>query len=394
MMLAWSPPLVMMPCTRASGRTCWRMASSETKSWIIALRALTPRHGHDEACEARPKNSHLTLMMPRLGRHTCVPQRPWIIIAASTSLKTPASINRTLPAPPSSAGVPMTWMRPGKGSVRSAAAMAAPVPAVAITLCPHACPMFGSASYSAMIAMVGPGPAPAIVARNAVGSPPTPRSTAAPCLARKSVSQPAALCSSKHSSGWAWIWRLMCSSSSASRSTVSATRVLAWSRGVPGAIALLAPVELVLGRLHAGGLGEEIEGGEGHGLGRGHHACARQRLHRRVREVARVDGHAGGCDGDHWLDGRDHLAHVADVGGAEPIRDGGALGEARGLHVGGEEVEHHATRLHRLVDAVVLGDLEDAAGRFRGAFRGRGHPLEEIPHRVDAGRPHVEDRGG
>src|SRR6266567_5170501 len=104
MMLAWSPPLVMMPCTRASGLICWRIWSSETKSWIMALRALTPRHGQDEACEAFPKKSHLTLTMPRLGRQTCVPQRPWIIMAASTPLKTPASMSLTLPAPPSSAG--------------------------------------------------------------------------------------------------------------------------------------------------------------------------------------------------------------------------------------------------------------------------------------------------
>ncbi len=205
------------------------MASSETKSWIIAFSAFTPRQGQEDACEARPKNSHLTLMIPRLGRQTCVPQRPWIIMAASTSRNTPASISRTLPAPPSSAGVPITWMRPGKGRVVSAAARAAPapVPAVAITLWPQAWPMSGSASYSAMIAMVGPGPWPAMVARNAVGSPPTPRSTAAPCFARKSASQAEALCSSKHSSGLAWIWWLICSSSSASRSTVSATRFLA-----------------------------------------------------------------------------------------------------------------------------------------------------------------------
>ena len=38
-------------------------------------------------------------------------------MAASTSWKTPASIRRTLPAPPSSAGVPITWMRPAKGRV-------------------------------------------------------------------------------------------------------------------------------------------------------------------------------------------------------------------------------------------------------------------------------------
>src|SRR5215467_7948851 len=137
----------------------------------MALSAFTPLHGQDEACEALPKNSHLTLMMPRVGRHTWVPQRPWIIMAASTSLKTPASNSLTFPAPPSSAGVPMTWMHPAKGSVPRAAAMAAPapVPAVAMMLWPQACPIFGRASYSAMMAMVGPAAWPSMVARKAVG---------------------------------------------------------------------------------------------------------------------------------------------------------------------------------------------------------------------------------
>src|SRR6266850_1719857 len=183
MMFAWSPPFVITPWMRASVWICWRMASSALKSEMTALSALTPRHGHDEACAAWPKNSTFTLMMPRLGRHTCVPQRPWIIMAASTPSKTPASISFTLPAPPSSAGVPMTWMRPANGSVPSAARAApAPTPAVAMTLWPHAWPMPGSASYSAMMAIVGPAPEPGIVARNAVASPPTPRSTRAPCV--------------------------------------------------------------------------------------------------------------------------------------------------------------------------------------------------------------------
>src|SRR3970040_439438 len=55
----------------------------------MALSAWTPRQGQDEACEALPKNSHLTLMMPRLGRHTCVPQRPGIIMAGAPSLEAP-----------------------------------------------------------------------------------------------------------------------------------------------------------------------------------------------------------------------------------------------------------------------------------------------------------------
>ena len=162
--------------------------------------------------------------MPRLGRQTCVPQRPWIIMAASTPSKTPASMSFTLPAPPSSAGVPMTWMRPANGSVPSAASAApAPTPAVAMTLWPHACPMPGSASYSAMIAIVGPAPMPAIVARNAVASPPTPRSTRAPCFSRNSASQPCACSSLKASSGVSWMRCESRSRSSASRSTASVT---------------------------------------------------------------------------------------------------------------------------------------------------------------------------
>src|SRR5437870_5264305 len=182
-------------------------------------------------------------MMPSVGRQTWVPQRPWIIIAASTSLKTPASISLTLPAPPSSAGVPITWTRPGNGSVPSATARAtpAPVPAVAMTLWPQAWPMPGSASYSAMIAIVGPGPAPSIVARNAVESPPTARSTRAPCLARNSVSHACACSSLNASSGWSWIRWERASSSSARRSTAAAVLGLSASTGpvtIPGAARL------------------------------------------------------------------------------------------------------------------------------------------------------------
>jgi len=78
-----------------------------------------------------------------------------------------------------------------------------------------------------MIAMVGPGPEPAIVARNAVGRPPTPRSTWAPCFSRNTVSQPCALSSLKQSSGLSWILCDSASRSSASRSTAAATLCLA-----------------------------------------------------------------------------------------------------------------------------------------------------------------------
>src|SRR6059058_2113253 len=49
MMFGCSPPLTMIPWTRASGRSCWRSWSSATKSWMTAFSALTPRQGHDEA---------------------------------------------------------------------------------------------------------------------------------------------------------------------------------------------------------------------------------------------------------------------------------------------------------------------------------------------------------
>src|SRR5207245_1345187 len=45
MMFGCSPPLTMIPWTRASGRSCWRSWSSATKSWMTAFSALTPRQG-------------------------------------------------------------------------------------------------------------------------------------------------------------------------------------------------------------------------------------------------------------------------------------------------------------------------------------------------------------
>src|SRR6266849_1118692 len=324
----------------------------------MALSALTPRHGQDEACEALPKNSHLTLMMPRLGRHTWVPQRPWIIMAASTSLKTPASISLTLPAPPSSAGVPITCTRPAKGSLPRAAAMAAP----------------------------GPGPGPSMVARKAVGRPPTPRSIRAPCFSRKPVSHAEAFSSLKHSSGLAWIWCESFSRSSARRSTASATLVLAWSSGS----AVMR--ELLPGRLHASGVGQQVIGRHGHGLGGRYHSLTRHRLDGGLGKVARVDGHALGSDPDHGLDGGYDLTDVAHVRGALTVGDGGAFRETDGCHVGREELEEDAARLHRLVDAVVLGHREPAAGGLGRAFRAGDHAPIELPHGVDAGGPDIEDR--
>src|SRR5712692_5381478 len=76
-----------------------------------ASSALTPSHGSAEAWEALPVYSKVTRTMPSRSWWSRVRSKPWIIMAASTSLKTPALISLTLPPPPSSAGVPITWMR-------------------------------------------------------------------------------------------------------------------------------------------------------------------------------------------------------------------------------------------------------------------------------------------
>src|SRR5262249_27007098 len=391
MMFGCSPPLTMTPWSRASGRSCCRMASSVTNSWITALSAFTPRHGQLDAWAAAPKNSALTLMMPRLGRQTRVPPRPWIIMAASTSRKTPASINRTLPAPPSSAGVPITWISPANGSVPSATANAAPapVPAVAMTLWPHACPIPGNASYSAMIATRGPGPVPGMVARNAVGSPPTPRSTRSPRFSRKSVSQPWAFSSLKQSSGFAWICSDSFSSSSAKPSTAAMTRVLVSS----SALMRPAPLEVLLHASEQAGVAEQIDGGHRHGLGRGQQALAGEGSDRRRLEGARVDGRTVGSDLHQWLDGRHHLAHVADVRRTEAVLHLRRFRDAQCGDVRAPDRQERLVALHRLVGVLVIDDLHGASRRTRGALRTGDDAPVELPHLVDPGRTDVK-RGG
>src|SRR5262249_9467397 len=221
------------------------------------------------------------------------------------------STNPTWPALPPAGGVPTPWISPATGSVPSATANAAPapVPAVAMTLWPHACPIPGNASYSAMIATRGPGPVPGMVARNAVGSPPTPRSTRSPRFSRKSVSQPWAFSSLKQSSGFAWICSDSFSSSPAKASTAVMTRALVSS----SALMRPSPLEVLLQASEQAGVAEQVDGGHRHGLGRGQHALTRKGSDRRRLEGAGVDGRAVGSDLHQWLDGGHHLAHVADV---------------------------------------------------------------------------------
>ena len=74
---------------------------------------------------------------------------PWTMSERCVSSKAPASSSETLPPPCSSAGVPSSFTRSPASPATEASASAAPTPEDAMTLCPHACPMPGSASYSA-----------------------------------------------------------------------------------------------------------------------------------------------------------------------------------------------------------------------------------------------------
>ena len=96
----------------------------------------------------------------------------WTIIAACTPSKAPCSSSRTFPPPASSAGVPTSRTVSPTSSATSASARAAPTPAAQMTLCPHAWPIPGSASYSAQTATVS-GPEP-YSATTAVSRSPTP----------------------------------------------------------------------------------------------------------------------------------------------------------------------------------------------------------------------------
>src|SRR5215204_2661300 len=112
-----------------------------------------------------------------IGISACSYGEGWTIMAAWAPSKAPRWSSRTLPPPPSSAGVPSTVTRRPASSATLARARPAPAAMAAITLCPQAWPTPGRASYSAHTTTCS-GPDPARAA-NAVGSSPTPRSSRA-----------------------------------------------------------------------------------------------------------------------------------------------------------------------------------------------------------------------
>ena len=118
---------------------------------------------------------------------------------AAMSSNTPASSIRALPPPASSAGVPSSTTVNPRSSATSASASAVPTADAAMMLCPQACPIPGSASYSAQIPTTS-GPLPNS-ARNAVSKPPAPDVIAKPRSATSAWVLAQLRCSANASSG-------------------------------------------------------------------------------------------------------------------------------------------------------------------------------------------------
>ncbi len=127
----------------------------------------------------------------------------WSITVAAMSSNAPALSSNTFPPPASSAGVPSSTTVSPRSSATSASASAVPTADAAMMLCPQACPMPGSASYSAQTPTTR-SPLPNS-ARNAVSRPPgagvisKPRSATSACVLAQ------LRCSANASSGSAWI---------------------------------------------------------------------------------------------------------------------------------------------------------------------------------------------
>src|SRR5690606_29690185 len=165
------------------------------------------------------------------------------MIAASMPSSAPLRASTSLPVCPSSAGVPSRTTRPAGASAEASASRAArnaPTPDAAMTLCPHAWPIPGSASYSAQIAIVGP-PVPAS-ARKAVGTPCAPSFAVTPCRASTSTSVAALRCSSNAGSGSACRRRTISTRSGSSRSAACSTAVTSAAGAPPSDQRSGAPV--------------------------------------------------------------------------------------------------------------------------------------------------------
>ena len=141
--------LVTTPWTWSPGGSCWRSRPIATCATVSASGALTPSQGAAEACACAPG-----VVDVEVGHGEAVAVRRSVgqgctIIAAWTPSKAPRSSMRTLPPPPSSAGVPSTRTVRPRSSATEASARPAPTAVAAMMLWPQAWPISGSASYSA-----------------------------------------------------------------------------------------------------------------------------------------------------------------------------------------------------------------------------------------------------
>jgi hypothetical protein len=225
MMLVTSPPCATIALTRARLDSCWRNSPIATRDSVAASPALTPWWGATAACDARPvkvarNRSTACELTPTADRSG--PEAGCTISDRALSSHAPASRRSTFPPPCSSAGVPSSTTRSPSSSATAASPIAAPTPAAAIMLCPQACPIPGSASYSAhSVTVRSPSPA---TASTAVGRPDAPTVTAKPAARRTSATRAAARCSWNAISGSscrAWLNPSRTSRNSTNRSSAA-----------------------------------------------------------------------------------------------------------------------------------------------------------------------------
>ena len=157
-----------MPCAIWPGAICWRSSPIATCATVTASAALTPEVRRDGGVrlaagvgDRRPRTA------PASARRAMSIGPGCSITAAATSSNTPASSSSTLPPPDSSAGVPISTTVSPSSSATSASASAVPTAEAAMMLCPQACPIPGSASYSAQIPITS-GPAAEVGAERGV----------------------------------------------------------------------------------------------------------------------------------------------------------------------------------------------------------------------------------
>ena len=265
--------------------------------------------------------------------------------------------------------------------------------------------MSGSASYSAMIATVGPGPLPAMVARNAVGSPPTPRSTVAPLLLEE-LGEPGRrllLLEAELGVGVDLVADLLelVGEPVHRLATDLGSSALGSVRSTLGGDVVRALAQALIGRSLARANSSFAASTRAGSASRS--KVVRAMVLAAASMPARASGFTAASANSRvwmampvgampimgWMVGMTWLTLPTSE---EPRRSGiGAPSVRPAVVMLAAKRSSRAGSLHRLVDVVVLGHLERRAGGLGRALRAGDHALVEVPHRVDARRAHVED---